>query len=103
MSYPITYANSRLQALCERSLAARRQLGEAGARKLHRRVKELQISANYLELRQGPGDWHPITHDWPGCVGGELGGAATIIVRPTVDDAGGPGWHVECIGNCYKH
>lgn len=100
MSYTLTYASDELRDICEKQAVARRLFGLAGAKKLARRVKELQISANTVELRKGPGDWHPITHDWPGCVGGELDGAATIIVRP-IDTQ--PGWRVECIGNCYKH
>lgn len=102
MGYPITYANPDLQELCEKQAVARKAFGIAGAKKLARRVKELQISSNTVELRQGPGDWHPITHDWPGCLAGELDGAATIIVRQ-VDVEGRPGWRVECLGSCYKH
>lgn len=102
MAYPITYARPELQELCEKQAAARRAFGDAGAKKLRRRVKELQVSPNTVELRKGPGDWHPITRDWPGCLGGELDGAATIIVRP-VELGGQPGWLVECLGNCYKH
>lgn len=102
MSYPITYADPKFQDLCEKHASARKALGVAGAKKLMRRVKELQISPNTVELRKGPGDWHPISHDWPGCLGGELDGAATIIVRQT-EDNGSPGWRIECIGNCYKH
>ncbi|MBB1515005.1 hypothetical protein H5398_03295 [Tessaracoccus sp. MC1679] len=103
MTYCIEYASEDLRELCERQAVATRQLGRPGAKKLARRIKELEVSADSVALRQGPGDWHPINHDWPGCLGGELSGASTIIAQPIVENGGTRGWRVLCIGDCYKH
>jgi len=99
----LTYANSRLQKLCEKHAVAQQKFGSAGAKKLGLRVKELQPAPTPEELQKGPGRWHPIVYDWPGCLSGRLHGGSTIIVRHVVHDDGHPGWHVECLGDCYKH
>lgn len=109
MTYKIEYETEDLRVLCEQMRPdqppplAIRKLGKAGAKKLARRVKNLETSADSVELRQGPGDWHPISYDWPGCLGGELQGAATIIVKSITTASGQPGWRVMCVGDCYKH
>lgn len=103
MSYGIEYANEAMRRMCEEQRVATCSLGKAGAKKLARRVKELESSPDEASLQQGTGGWHPISYDWPGCLGAHLDGGATIIVKSIVAAAGAPGWRVECLGNCYKH
>lgn len=101
MTYRIDYVNDDLQRLCTQWKVAVQRFGLPGAKKLARRIKEIEVSANTVELREGPGDWHPITHDWPGCLGGELNGGDTIIVEFLPQ--GGACWLVRCVGKCYEH
>lgn len=103
MSYEVEYGSDTIRALCEQRRLAMCKFGERGAKKLARRVKELESSPNETSLQQNPGRWHPIPHDWPGCLGAHLDGAATIIVRSITTDAGAQGWRVEGLGDCYKH
>lgn len=98
MSNVLTYASADTKALCTQDRAAYRALGKPGHRKLERRFKELQAATSEEALRAGTGNWHPIDHDWPGCLGAHLHDGKTILVRRT-----NTGWHVECVGNCYKH
>lgn len=103
MSYEIEYANDVMRGLCEERRLATRKFGSPGAKRLSRRVKELETSPDTVTLRQGPGDWHPLPYDWPGCMAGELDGAASIIAMPITTKSGEPGWRVMCLGDCYKH
>lgn len=103
MSYEIEYPDEAMRRMCEEQGVATCNLGKAGAKKLARRVKELETAPNETALRQGTGGWHPIGYDWPGCLGAHLDGAATIIVESIDTGAGAPRWRVRCLGNCYKH
>lgn len=102
MPSPVSFDSRELQRLCTERAFMTRKLGPDSAKKLGMRWKELQTSSTTVELMSGTGGWHPIDHDWPGCVGAHLAGGKTIIVEPRDHDAG-PGWHVLCIGDCYKH
>jgi hypothetical protein len=103
MSYAIEYEDENFRGLCEQMRLATCKFGKAGAKKLARRVKELESSPDEATLRQGPGSWHAIDHDWPGCLGAHLDAGATMIVQSIVTATGEPGWRVRCMGNCYKH
>ena len=102
MSYEIEYADETTRGLCEKRRLATRKFGTTGAKKLAHRIKELESAPDEVALRQGTGGWHPIDHDWPGCLGAHLDGAATIIVECIVTTAGAK-WLVKCLGDCYQH
>lgn len=103
MIYEIRYENTEIQEACEQRRVAVKIFGDAGAKRLGRRVKELQTSPDAATLRQGPGGWHPIKFDWPGCQAGSITGSKRIVVQPIETDNGQPGWLVRCLGDCYDH
>jgi toxin HigB-1 len=55
----IAFKNNHLKELCENSRYAKRELGEACAKKLHARIADIQAAANVTELIAGKP--HPLT------------------------------------------
>lgn len=79
----VLYASADLELLClERDQAVRR-LGLDGAKKLGRRIKELETATDIGELLQGPGQWHPLAGDRAGTYAGNVTGGDRIIVALT--------------------
>lgn len=99
----LSFGDSEHEKLCADQAYAQRKFGKPGAKKLQRRVKELQTSPDRETLLQGPGGWHDILHDWPGHLSGTVTGGDRIVVRLSTADDGSTVWHVACIGDCYKH
>ncbi|QGF22414.1 hypothetical protein Rai3103_00495 [Raineyella fluvialis] len=93
--------DKRLERLANDDAARTKQLGAQAARRLLLRINELKSCSSEAELRAGPGNWHPVLHDWPGCLAGRVSGDFRIIVELMND--GEPYWLIKEIGHAYEH
>lgn len=79
-----------------------KELGPAGRKRLELRIAELRASPTEELLMAGLGRWHPVPHDWPGCLSGRVTGDARIIVE-LCEVEGEPAWLIWAIGHAYEH
>lgn len=100
----LSFEDRQLEAICHDDRLAVRALGPQAAKRLGRRLKELQSSEDPNTLKSGPGSWHDLHHDWEGHVSGTVSGGDRIVVRHTKNYANNMTvWHIACIGDCYDH
>jgi toxin HigB-1 len=76
----ITFANSKLQKLCEQQALAQKQLGSPCARKLRSRLADLQAAPNVRELVASRP--HPLKGDREGQFALDLKGGKRLVFKP---------------------
>lgn len=76
----MVYESERARDLCTRRRAAQRLFGESGAKRLARRVKELESADSIADLLSGPGAWHRLHGDRHGTYAAKVTGPARLIV-----------------------
>lgn len=100
----LKFEDNECKKLCSSEQAAQKRFGVSGAKRLKRRVKELQTSPDTPTLRQGPGDWHHLKGNTLGhLIAGDITGGDRIVVEFAPHKDGRPAWRIACIGDCYNH
>lgn len=102
MAVALQAANKRIQGLISNDAMRQKELGVSGNKRLKRRLAELRATPTEELLVAGPGKWHPVSHDWPGCLSGTVTGDARIIVELCVVE-GAVTWLIREIGHAYNH
>ena len=95
----ITYADSTVEAICTDTATAQRRLGDAGMKRLRRRVKELESAETWPDVLQGPGRWHPLK----GYLAGTHSATVTGSDRILVQFVSGTAVIVLQVGDIYQH
>ena len=85
----ISFANCKLQKLCESEKELRKAYGSDGAKKVMRRLSDLRAAATLEDMRNLPGRIHELTGDRDGELAIDLAGGQRLIIAPT------HGWHAE--------
>ena len=91
----LSFADDKLKKLCENSREAQKALGAPSAKKLRRRLTELEASASVYELPAGRP--HPLTGDRDGHFAVDLHGGHRLEFEPAheeipLKDDGGIDW-----------
>lgn len=81
----IEFHSRRVQKLCEDTKTAVRELGPAGAKKLHSRLADLQAAHDVSELSAGKP--HPLKGERRGQLAIELPGGKRLILVPANNPA----------------
>lgn len=79
----ISFGDDDLRATCEQERVAKRRLGAAGAKKLQRRLADLQAARNLAEVVAGRP--HALERDREGQYAFDLDGACRLIVESADD------------------
>ena len=79
----ITFANGKLQKLCEQEAVAQRKLGANCARKLKTRLADLDAASSVVELVTGRP--HPLKGDRVGEFAVDLEGGKRLVFKPAND------------------
>lgn len=85
----ISFANPKLQKLCESEQALRKAHGSDGAKKVMRRLSDLRAAATLEDMRNLPGRIHELTKDRDGQLAIDLASGRRLILVPT------NGWPAE--------
>jgi plasmid maintenance system killer protein len=93
----IDFDSSRLRKTCSSEGAMRKEWGEPMARKLKRRLADLEAAACLEDFRTLPGRCHELTADRKGQLAMDLVGPKRLIFRPAhnpvpIDQTGGLDW-----------
>jgi proteic killer suppression protein len=103
----VSFANKKLQKLCESSQALQREHGQSCARKVMARLQDLESAESLVDMRTLPGSCHELTGDRPDHVAINVGGGKRLILRPASNPApakpdGGLDWagitEIEVVG-----
>jgi proteic killer suppression protein len=78
----ISFANKKLQKLCESEKELRRAFGNDGAKKVMRRLSDLRAAATLEEMRNLPGRVHELDGDREGQLGIELASGRRLVIAP---------------------
>jgi toxin HigB-1 len=85
----ISFADPKLQKLCESEKELRKAYGSDGSKKVMRRLSDLRAAATLEDMRNLPGRIHELTADRHGQLAIDLTGGRRLIVAPT------DGWPAE--------
>lgn len=93
----ILFSNSRLEKECCDSKIRRKRHGDERARRLGRRLDDLQAAATLSVMRTLPGRCHELTADRKGQLALDLDGPYRLIFEPTheplpLDENGSLDW-----------
>ncbi|MEU8279788.1 type II toxin-antitoxin system RelE/ParE family toxin [Microbispora bryophytorum] len=92
----VYYEDTKFQQKVESDRERRREWGDAGAKKIATRLRDLRQTAETLEdMRHLPGHCHELTGDWSGHLSLRLDGGYRLIIRPrewAMNDSGGLNW-----------
>ena len=78
----VSFANNKLQKLCESRQTLQREHGQSCARKVMARLQDLESAESLEDMRTLPGGCHELTADRPGQVAIKVGGGKRLILRP---------------------
>lgn len=78
----ILFATDRLERLCTDDRTARKELGRDGAKKLRRRLDDLDAAPSLATLRALPGQCHELKGDRDGCLAVRLHGGWRFVFEP---------------------
>lgn len=84
----VSFANRRLQELCESEKDLRRAFGSDGAEKVMRRLSDLRAATALEEMRHLPGRLHELDAERAGQLAIDVSGGRRLVIVPT---AGWPG------------
>ena len=76
----VEYETEKVLELCTRRKAAQRRFGEPGAKRLARRIKELESAVDSRDLFEGGGHWHPLHGDRAGTWSATVTSSDRIVV-----------------------
>lgn len=79
----ISFANRKLQKLCESEKELRRAYGSDGAKKVMRRLSDLRAAATLDVMRNLPGRIHELDGDRAGELAIDLAGGRRLVIAPT--------------------
>jgi proteic killer suppression protein len=85
----ISFANRKLQKLCESEKELRKAYGSDGAKKVMSRLSDLRAAATLEDMRNLPGRIHELTGNRAGQLAIDLAGGKRLIIAPT------NGWSAE--------
>lgn len=80
MGLRVTYKTRKARDLCTDASKAQQVLGLDAAKKLARRVKEMESCETFEDLFEGPGRWKPLKGDLKGAYSADISGRDRIIV-----------------------
>jgi toxin HigB-1 len=81
----LTFASSKLQALCKSGRELRRRHGQPCAKKVAARLADLNAAQKLDDLRDLPGRCHELKGERRGQLALDLGGGKRLIIRPLED------------------
>lgn len=76
----VGYADSKLEKRCTDDRLMQKEYGPVIAKALQKRLIELEVAENVLELQDGLGKWHPLDANYKGCWAAHLSGSVRIVV-----------------------
>jgi len=79
----ISFANRKLQKLCESEKELRKAYGSDGAKKAMRRLTDLRAASTLEDMRHLPGRIHELASDRDGQLAIDLAGGWRLILEPT--------------------
>lgn len=79
----ISFANRKLQKLCESEKELRRAYGNDCAKKVMRRLKDLSAAATLEDMRNLPGHCHELGGDRDGHLAIDLAAGRRLVIMPT--------------------
>lgn len=79
----LTFKDDKIRTLCEQQRLAQKRLGDACARKLHRRLADLEAAEVVTDLLAGRP--HPLKHDRDGQFALDLAGGKRLVFRPAAE------------------
>ncbi len=85
----ISFANRKLQKLCESEKELRRAFGNNCVKKVMRRLSELGAAVTLEDMRNLPGHCHELSGDRDGRLAIELDAGRRLVIMPT------DGWPIE--------
>jgi toxin HigB-1 len=78
-----TFANPRLQRVCNSEKAMIKTYGPECAKRLRVRLAAIQAVDNAAELFELPGRWHPLRSNLSGTISGDLAHPLRLLIAPT--------------------
>jgi len=93
----IIFKDDALLQLCNDDRIATRKLGRECAKKLRRRLDDLDAAASLVAFRTLPGRCHELKGDLAGCLALDLHGGVRLVFQPASDpipqkEEGGLDW-----------
>ena len=85
----ISFANCKLQKLCESEKELRKAYGSDGAKKVMRRLTELRAATTLEDMRNLPGRIHELAGDRDGQLAIDVAGGRRLVIAPR------DGWPAE--------
>lgn len=79
----ISFANRKVQTLCESEKELRKAYGSDGAKKAMRRLGDLRAATTLEDMRNLPGRIHELTSERAGQIAIELAGGWRLVLVPT--------------------
>lgn len=79
----ISFANDRLQKLCESEKELRKSYGVDGAKRVMRRMSDLRAASTLEEMRNLPGRIHELEAERKGQLAIELASGRRLVLEPT--------------------
>jgi len=79
----VSFANRKLQKLCESDKELRKAYGSDGAKKVMRRLSDLRAAPSLEEMRNLPGRIHELEADRDGQLAIDLAGGCRLVIAPT--------------------
>lgn len=76
----VGFASNKLEKSCSDDRQMKKEYGAVIAKALQKRLIELDIAENVLELQDGLGKWHPLEANYKGCWAASLNGNYRIVV-----------------------
>lgn len=78
-----SFANRRLQKLCESEKELRKAYGSDGAKKVMRRLSDLRAATALEDMRNLPGRIHELEADRDGQLAIDIAGGRRLVITPT--------------------
>lgn len=78
----ILFRDDELKSLCNDDRVAKRKIGQAGAKKLRRRLDDIAMADSLSDLRTLPGRCHELHKDLAGWLALDLDGARRLLFSP---------------------
>jgi plasmid maintenance system killer protein len=79
----ISFANRKLQKLCESDKELRKAYGSDGAKKVRRRLSDLRAATTLEDMRNLPGRIHELEGGRDGQLAIDLAGSRRLVIAPT--------------------
>lgn len=109
----VTFANAKLEKLCNSEKNLRKKFGPQMVRKIQRRLTDLSAAANLAVMRTLPGNCHDLRENWSGHFALDLEQPDRLVCRPIndplpINDSGQLDWgkvtkiEVVWIGDYHK-